>query len=168
MTARPQDAPRRTVLVLGADGYLGWPTSLYLSRPGWRVVAADNLSKRRWEVEVGVAPLAPIADMPVRLRRWEQVSGIAIEWRRVDLRDAGQVSSLLGEHRPAAIVHFAEQPSAPYSMIDVEHAAATQLNNVVGTLNLLFAIRDHVPDCHLVKLGTMGEYGCPDIDIEEG
>jgi UDP-sulfoquinovose synthase len=168
MTAEPANAPRRTVLVLGADGYLGWPMSLYLSLRGWDVVAGDNFSKRRWEAEVGAAPLAPIADMAVRLRRWEQVSGIAIEWRTVDLRDAGEVSTLVSEQRPAAIVHFAEQPSAPYSMIDVEHAAATQLNNVVGTINLLFAIRDHVPDCHLVKLGTMGEYGCPDIDIEEG
>jgi UDP-sulfoquinovose synthase len=168
MSYQPRSLERPTVLVLGADGYLGWPMSLYLSARSYRVVAVDNFSKRRWEAEAGVAPLAPVPDMPSRLRLWEHIFGAAIEWRLVDLCDAGQVDALVADYCPDAIVHFGEQPSAPYSMIDVGHAAATQLNNVVGTLNVLFALRDRAPDCHLVKLGTMGEYGCPNVDIEEG
>jgi UDP-sulfoquinovose synthase len=156
------------VVVLGADGYLGWPMSLVLSRRGYRVVAADNFDKRGWERELGVTPLAPIASMATRLRRWKQLSGNVIEWRTLDMRNGSEVDALVADYQPAAIVHFAEQPSAPYSMIDRQHAAATQHNNVIGTLNLLFAVRERAPDCHLVKLGTMGEYGCPDIDIEEG
>lgn len=157
-----------TVIVLGADGYLGWSMSLHLSRRGYRVVAVDNLSKRQWEAEVNAAPLAPIGSMETRIARWNDISQRTIEWRNVDLRDAGQTQELIADYKPETVIHFAEQPSAPYSMIDLEHAAATQLNNVLGTLNLLFAIREHASDCHLVKLGTMGEYGCPNIDIEEG
>jgi UDP-sulfoquinovose synthase len=157
-----------TVVVLGADGYLGWAMSLHLSRRGFHVIATDNLSKRQWEAEVSAAPLAPIYPMETRIARWRDISERTIEWRNVDLRDADQTEQLIADYRPDAVVHFAEQPSAPYSMIDLEHAASTQLNNVLGTLNLLFAIREHAPGCHLVKLGTMGEYGCPNIDIEEG
>jgi UDP-sulfoquinovose synthase len=156
------------VVVLGADGYLGWPMSLVLSRRGYRVVGADSFAKRSWERGLGVTPLAPIAPMPRRLQRWREVSGDRIEWRTVDMRNGSEVDALIADYHPTAIIHFAEQPSAPYSMIDRQHAAATQHNNVIGTLNLLFAVREHAPDCHLVKLGTMGEYGCPNIDIEEG
>jgi len=106
--------------------------------------------------------------MPQRIDRWRQVSGQEIEWRRVDLRDGTAVDELFAEFHPHAVIHFAEQRSAPFSMVDRAHAEMTQVNNVVGTLNVLFAIRDRVPDCHLIKLGTMGEYGTPNIDIEEG
>jgi UDP-sulfoquinovose synthase len=132
------------------------------------VVAVDNLVRRRWDRECGTSSLVPIAAMPERVRAWKRHSGRDIEWRRLDVCDAQAMSALIAELRPSAIVHFAEQRSAPFSMIDREHAVMTQLRNVEGTLNLLFALRDLAPDCHLVKLGTMGEYGTPNIDIEEG
>ena len=158
----------KTVIVLGADGYLGWPTAVHLSAQGHSVVAVDSLVRRRWDRECGTASLVPIRSMPDRVRRWRQVSGHDIRWRRLDLLDAAALRRLVVDTAPDAVVHFAEQRSAPYSMIDLEHAAATQHNNVIGTLNLLFALRDCAPDCHLIKLGTMGEYGTPNIDIEEG
>ncbi len=156
------------ITVLGADGYLGWPTALHLSAQGHEVVAVDNLVRRRWDRRCGTQSLVPIASMERRVARWEQISGREITWRRLDLCDERAVEALVRQSRPEAIVHFAEQRSAPYSMLSRGHAVETQVNNVVGTLNLLFALRDHAPDCHLVKLGTMGEYGTPNIDIEEG
>ena len=156
------------ILVLGADGYLGWPTALHLSAQGHEVVAVDNLVRRRWDRRCGTHSLVPIASMERRVERWAELSGHRIDWRKVDLCDADAVTELIASTAPEAVVHFAEQRSAPYSMIDRAHAVETQVNNVVGTLNLLFALRDHAPDCHLVKLGTMGEYGTPNIDIEEG
>ena len=158
----------RPVVVLGADGFLGWPTALHLARRGHEVVAVDNLVRRRWDRECGTASLVPIASMPQRVSAWRRHGTGSILWRRLDVCDAAGMSSLIAEFRPAAVVHFAEQRSAPFSMIDREHAVMTQLRNVEGTLNLLFALRDIAPDCHLVKLGTMGEYGTPNIDIEEG
>ncbi len=157
-----------TILVLGADGYIGWPMAMHLSQQGHRVVAVDNLSRRRWDSQGGTYSLIPIRTMGQRVRRWRQVAGRTIEWRRADLTDYGAVDRLFSEFKPQAVIHFAEQRSAPFSMIDRSHAVFTQMNNVAGTLNLLFAIRDHVPDCHLIKLGTMGEYGTPNIPIEEG
>jgi UDP-sulfoquinovose synthase len=157
-----------TILVLGADGYIGWPMAMHLSRLGHRVVAVDNLARRKWDREGGTYSLLPLRTMPQRIDRWRQVSGQEIEWRRVDLRDGTAVDELFAEFNPHAVIHFAEQRSAPFSMVDRAHAEMTQVNNVVGTLNVLFAIRDRVPDCHLIKLGTMGEYGTPNIDIEEG
>jgi UDP-sulfoquinovose synthase len=158
----------KTVLVLGADGYLGWPTALHLSAHGHDVVAVDNLVRRRWDTEGGTSSLLPIRSMPARVRRWRQATGREIVWRRLDLLDAAGLAALVREFEPDAVVHFAEQRSAPYSMKSLRHAAMTQHNNVIGNLNLLFALRDHAPDCHLIKLGTMGEYGTPNIDIEEG
>ena len=158
----------RPVIVLGADGFLGWPTALHLSRSGYQVIAVDSLVRRRWDREGGTSSLVPIATMAQRVHAWRQHGGRDIEWRRHDVCDAAAMSALIAEFRPAAVVHFAEQRSAPFSMIDREHAVMTQLRNVEGTLNLLFALRDIAPDCHLVKLGTMGEYGTPNIDIEEG
>ena len=157
-----------TVLVLGADGYIGWPMAMHLSRLGHQVVAVDNLARRRWDREGGTYSLVPIKSMPQRVQRWQELTGNSIEWRRADLTDYPAIDRLFAEFQPQAVIHFAEQRSAPFSMIDREHAVFTQVNNVTGTLNLLFAIRDRVPDCHLIKLGTMGEYGTPNIDIEEG
>jgi UDP-sulfoquinovose synthase len=156
------------ILVLGADGYLGWPTSLHLSARGHDVVAADSLVRRRWDRACGTHSLAPVSTMPRRVERWEAESGRRIGWHRLDVCDLQALRSLIAAEAPDAVVHFAEQRSAPYSMISASHAIETQVNNVVGTLNLLFALRDVAPDCHLVKLGTMGEYGTPNIDIEEG
>jgi UDP-sulfoquinovose synthase len=156
------------IIVLGADGYLGWPTALHLSAKGHDVVAVDNLVRRRWDRRCGTHSLVPITSMERRVARWEELSGREISWRKLDLCDADAVEALVRDTAPEAVVHFAEQRSAPYSMLSRGHAVETQVNNVVGTLNLLFALRDHAPQCHLVKLGTMGEYGTPNIDIEEG
>jgi UDP-sulfoquinovose synthase len=156
------------VVVLGADGYLGWPTALHLSARGHEVIAADNLIRRRWDVLCGTESLVPIAGMKRRVARWKAVSGRDITWERLDLTSLPDTTALIAQYRPDAVVHFAEQRSAPYSMISGPHAVETQVNNVVGTLNLLFALRESAPECHLVKLGTMGEYGTPNIDIEEG
>jgi UDP-sulfoquinovose synthase len=156
------------VLVLGGDGYLGWPTAMAFSRAGNRVVVVDNFAKRGWEAELGVRPLFPIPTLHERIRAWREVNENDIELRVGDLTDYAFVEGIVDDFKPDTIIHYGEQPSAPYSMIDARHAAYTQSNNVVGTLNVLFAIRDRSPETHLVKLGTMGEYGTPDIDIEEG
>jgi UDP-sulfoquinovose synthase len=162
-TARAQ-----SVIVLGADGYLGWPMCLHLSRLGHQVVAVDNLARRQWDVEGGSHSLVPIASMEQRVTRWRAETGLEIDWRLLDVCDAEALTDLFLEVEPEAVIHFAEHRSAPFSMIDQEHAVRTQVNNVVGTLNVMFAIKQAAPDCHLIKLGTMGEYGTPNIDIEEG
>jgi UDP-sulfoquinovose synthase len=156
------------ILILGGDGYLGWPTAMALSKAGEQVVLVDNFAKRQWELEIGVRPLFPIPTLQERIRAWREVTGLDIGLSVGDLTDYAFVESVVRDVRPDTIIHYGEQPSAPYSMIDVRHAAYTQTNNVIGNLNVLFAIRDVSPETHLVKLGTMGEYGTPDIDIEEG
>jgi len=154
--------------VLGIDGYLGWATALHLSSAGLDVVGIDSLVRRRWDRECGTQSLIPVKSMPQRVRLWRDLTGRSIDWRPMDLCDSRAVTDLVREVQPDALVHFAEQRSAPFSMIDLAHATLTQVNNLVGTLNLLHALRDHAPQAHLVKLGTMGEYGTPNIDIEEG
>jgi UDP-sulfoquinovose synthase len=156
------------ILILGGDGYLGWPTAMALSKAGHRVAVVDNFAKRQWELELGVRPLFPIPTLHERVRAWREVSEREIELHVGDLTDYAFVETLVRDYRPDTIVHYGEQPSAPYSMIDARHATYTQANNVIGTLNVVFAIRDASPETHLVKLGTMGEYGTPNIDIEEG
>jgi len=156
------------ILVLGGDGYLGWPTALHLSRRGHDVAVVDNFARRQYDFEMGVDSLVPIRHLQHRVRVWEEVAGLHVEPYVGDLTDAAFVHRVLREFAPESVVHFAEQRSAPYSMIDQHHAVYTQVNNVVGTLNLLYAIADVDPSIHLVKLGTMGEYGTPNIDIEEG
>jgi UDP-sulfoquinovose synthase len=156
------------VLVLGGDGYLGWPTAVYLSDCGHTVAVADNFARRSYDHELGVDSLVPIEPLHVRLHAWSELSGRRIESFVGDITDAAFPRELLAGFRPEAVVHFAEQRSAPYSMIDQAHAVYTQRNNVIGTLNLLYAIAETDRDIHLVKLGTMGEYGTPNIDIEEG
>ncbi len=156
------------VLVLGGDGYCGWPTSLHLSDAGHDVTIVDNFVRRTIDHELGGQSLMPIVDPKERVKAWKEVSGQAIGLEYGDLLDWEFVSELFERHKPDAVVHFAEQRAAPYSMIDRRHAVYTQHNNVIGNLNVLFAIEEYVPECHLVKLGTMGEYGYPNIDIEEG
>jgi UDP-sulfoquinovose synthase len=156
------------ILVLGGDGYLGWPTALHLSASGHDVGVVDNFVRRQYDHELGVESLVPIEPLAVRLRVWREVSGRDVESFVGDLTDAEFTHRTLARFRPDVVVHFAEQRSAPYSMIDRQHAVYTQHNNIVGTLNLLYAIAEVDPDIHLVKLGTMGEYGTPNIDIEEG
>ena len=156
------------VLVAGGDGFCGWPTALYLSSQGHDVFIADNYSRRGWDEELGTNSLTEISDLPTRIARWKETSGREIEVAAGDLTDERYVYEIVDRFRPDAFVHFAEQRSAPYSMIDRSHAVFTQVNNVVGNMNIMYAIGEIVPDCHLIKLGTMGEYGTPNIDIEEG
>jgi UDP-sulfoquinovose synthase len=156
------------IIVLGGDGYCGWATALYLSAKGHAVTIVDNYLRRQWDHELGAQTLTPIQPLSDRLRTWHRLTGKTIDLAVGDVCDYEFVHSTVKAVEPEAIVHFAEQRSAPYSMIDRKHAVFTQVNNVVGTLNVLFAMREAAPDCHIVKLGTMGEYGTPNIDIEEG
>ena len=156
------------IAVLGGDGYCGWATALYLSGKGHSIAIADNFSRRQWDHELGVQTLTPIRPLSDRLKVWQELTGNTIELFVGDVTEYDFLSAVVKDFEPEAVVHFAEQRAAPYSMIDRKHAVFTQVNNVVGTLNLLFALREFRPDCHLIKLGTMGEYGTPNIDIEEG
>ena len=157
------------ILVLGGDGYLGWPTAMYFSKRGHEVHVVDNYLRRRAHRDAGTDSLTPIGkSLRARAKAWHEVTGLEIGVTEGDLTDWPTVEKLFSDLRPEAVIHYGEMPSAPYSMIDREHAVFTQYNNVVNTLNVLWAIRDITPEAHLVKLGTMGEYGTPGIDIEEG
>ena len=156
------------ILVLGGDGYCGWPTALHLSNRGHEVAIVDSFVRRSWDHELGAQTLTPILPLADRLRIWHRLTGKEIASFVGSILDYEFLAQVMQEFAPEAVVHFAEQRSAPYSMIDRQHAVFSQMNNVVGTLNVLFAIKEFQPDCHLVKLGTMGEYGTPNIDIEEG
>ncbi|KKI98071.1 NAD-dependent epimerase/dehydratase family protein [Prochlorothrix hollandica] len=156
------------VLVIGGDGYCGWATALYLSNKGFEVGILDSLVRRHWDAELQVETLTPIAPIQTRLQRWKDLTGKTIDLFIGDINNYLFLVNSLQQFQPDAIVHFGEQRSAPFSMIDRDHAVLTQSNNVIGNLNLLYGIHEHCPDCHLVKLGTMGEYGTPNIDIEEG
>ncbi len=156
------------VLVIGGDGYCGWATALHLSNRGYEVAILDSYVRRLWDLQLGVSTLTPIAQLEQRVDRWKGLTGKDIPIFVCDVTNYEALISCMRRFEPEAIVHFGEQRSAPYSMISREHAVMTQVNNVVGTLNILYAIKEEFPDCHLVKLGTMGEYGTPNIDIEEG
>jgi UDP-sulfoquinovose synthase len=156
------------VLVLGGDGYLGWPTALHFSARGHEVAVLDNLVRRSYDDELGTSSLVPVVDLVSRVALWNAVSGSKIVPFVEDLTRMDSLGEVFDAFDPDVVVHFGEQRSAPYSMIDRDHAVYTQVNNVVGTLNLIYTIAEHNPDVHLIKLGTMGEYGTPNIDIEEG
>jgi UDP-sulfoquinovose synthase len=160
--------PGVRILILGGDGYLGWPTAMHLAAVGHDVAVADNFLRRSMSIELGAGSLTPICSLQERAAAFKEVTGHDIRPYVGDLTDPSFVDEVFRATEPEAIVHYGEQPSAPYSMIDRRHAVATQRNNVEGTLNVLFAMRDVTPQAHLVKLGTMGEYGTPNIDIEEG
>lgn len=157
------------VCVLGGDGYLGWPTSLYLSNQGHDILILDSCVKRIWEAQFGILPLVALPPISLRIHRWLEQSGRLIRFIECDISaDFETLHIALRDFAPDVIIHYAEQPSAPFSMANRECAIETQRNNVVGTLNIIYAIRETCPDAHLIKLGTMGEYGTPNIDIEEG
>lgn len=174
------------VLILGGDGYLGWPTAMYLSKKGYDVAVVDNYFRRLACHELDIEPLIPVSNLQQRAKLWEDISGIHISVAIGDITDysflskcfTGQafVRSKIKDQRskseeswmPDAVIHYAEQPSAPYSMMCREKAVFTLNNNLVGTANLIHAVKEFNPDCHIVKLGTMGVYGTPNIDIEEG
>ena len=156
------------VLILGGDGYLGWPTAMRFSGQGHDVAVVDSFARRRWVEEAGSHSLTPITSLEERIQAWSEVSGKDMEAYVGDISEGTFITDVVREFEPEAIVHYGEQPSAPWSMKSVDHAVVTQANNVIGSLKLLWAMRDHAPDAHLIKLGTMGEYGTPNIDIEEG
>ncbi|MBV9832496.1 MAG: NAD-dependent epimerase/dehydratase family protein [Marmoricola sp.] len=156
------------IMVLGGDGYLGWPTAMHLSAGGHEVCVLDNGVRRQYDAELRSESLVPIESMQTRIRTWHEVTGHTITSIHADLCDADALYHAIRTFRPDAVVHFAEQRAAPYSMIDRKHAVYTQTNNIVGTLNLMYAVGEIDRDIHIVKLGTMGEYGQPNIDIEEG
>ena len=156
------------VLILGGDGYLGWPTAMRFSGRGHDVGVVDNFARRRWVEEDGSHSLTPIASLEERLEAWREVAGKRIESFVGNIAEGTFLADVVREFEPDAIVHYGEQPSAPWSMKSVDNAVTTQANNVIGSLKLLWAMRDHASEAHLIKLGTMGEYGTPNIDIEEG
>lgn len=156
------------ILILGGDGYLGWPTAMRFSNRGHDVMVVDNFARRSWHLAQSTDSLTPIASLDDRLDAWERVSGRRIESRVGTVEDGEFLDHVVAEFLPDTVIHYGQQPSAVYSMKSRQTAVETQRTNVLGTLNLLFSMREHVPDAHLVKLGTMGEYGTPNIDIEEG
>ncbi len=155
------------VIIFGADGYLGWPLALRLAAEGNKVIGIDNMATRRLVAEVGSDSALPILNMKDRVKAAKEISGYDMEFIEGDVTNYEFVYSAIKESAPDTIVHFAEQRTAPYSMIDVHHANYTMVNNITGTINLIYAMRDINPDIHLVKLGTMGEFGTPKFDIPE-
>ena len=149
------------VLILGIDGYLGWTLALKLAVLGCKVAGVDNFLRRKMVAEKGSMSIVPIASMEERLKAAKEVLGVEIEFRKIDVLDKQRLGAFMKEFQPEAIVHYAEIPSAPYSMVDADHAIKVQHNNVLGTLGLLFLMRDICPEACLLKLGTMGEYGTP-------
>ena len=156
------------IFIAGMDGYLGWSLAQHLTRRGHVVAGADALYRRSWVEEMGSASAIPIFPIEERLQALRERSHQEIPFWNGDLRDYGLVDRIFRAFDPEAVVHLGECPSAPYSMIDREHTTFVQMNNLMTTFNLLFAIRDQAPQAHLLKLGTMGEYGTPDVDIPEG
>jgi UDP-sulfoquinovose synthase len=156
------------VLIIGGDGYCGWATSLYLSNQGHEITILDSLARRAWDREHGLGSLVPIASTRRRIDEWTRATGRGIRFEQVDVTDYERLCEAVISVAPDAIVHFGQQRSAPFSMIDREHAVRTHINNTVGNLNVLWALRECAPEAHLIKLGTMGEYGTPNIDVEEG
>jgi UDP-sulfoquinovose synthase len=156
------------VLITGIDGYSGWPLALHLMSRGHEIVGIDNFVTRKRVKEVGSWSATPIASFPSRVKAAKEAYGKEISFHKGDLGKYEFVAEVLRTERPDSIVHLAEQRSAPYSMIDVHHAVSTQVENLTGTLHLLYAMKEHVPEAHLVKMGTMGEYGTPNVDIPEG
>jgi len=157
------------VFIPGVDGYLGWSLAQHLAARGHEVAGSDCFYRRRWvEEEMGSWSAIPIASMQERRDAFKERYGAELRFWEGDLTNYELVAEMLEDFRPEAVVHLGECPSAPYSMVDAKHAIFVQVNNIVTTFNLLFAMRDLCPDAHLVKLGTMGEYGTPNLDIPEG
>jgi UDP-sulfoquinovose synthase len=156
------------VLVLGADGYLGWPTCMYFSQRGHEIIGVDNYFRRNAAISLDCEPLLPTPNLVQRAKLWKVLTGQTISIQIGDISDYNFLKSVFTRSKPDIVIHYAEQPSAPYSMMNYETASFTVKNNLLGTLNTIYAINEVCPDCHLIKLGTMGEYGTPNIDIEEG
>ena len=149
------------VMIIGIDGYLGWTLALKLGKLGFQVSGIDNYTRRDCVMEKGAHTIIPIKRMTERLQAASEVLGININFRKIDINDADKLREFIDEVKPESIVHYGEIPSAPYSMADMEHAVRVQENNVLGTLKLLWIMKEIVPETALIKLGTMGEYGTP-------
>jgi UDP-sulfoquinovose synthase len=156
------------VLILGGDGYLGWPTAMHLTSYGHNVAVVDNYLRRSLGREENVEPLVEVPNLHQRSALWKSLAGYTIPVFIGDLRKWEFVEEVFQRVVPEAIIHYAEQPAAPYSMLNRRAATLTLQNNLDVTANLIFAVQRFCPAAHIVKLGTMGEYGTPDIDIEEG
>ncbi len=156
------------ILILGGDGYLGWATAMHFSQRGHEVALVDNFLRRRLHLERGTDSLTPISSLHERVQAWRELTGKHMAIYIGDLTDWEFTAHTFREFRPEVVVHYGQIPSAPYSMISVHTATFTHTNNVIGNLHVLYAMREYTPDAHLIKLGTMGEYGQPNIDIEEG
>jgi len=156
------------VMIMGMDGYIGWSLAMHLSGRGHSVSGIDNFSRRKNVAEIGSWSATPIKTMPERLKAYKETTGIDLTFYEGDLTHPDFTDLAISKEKPDCVIHLGEMPSAPYSMIDVHHCNYTQVNNIIGNNNILFAIKDHVPHCHLLKLGTMGEYGTPNVDIPEG
>jgi UDP-sulfoquinovose synthase len=156
------------ILILGADGYLGWPTAMHLAARGHEVIAVDSYLRRQLCREVKVEPLFEVPELAERCAIWQELTGGQIEHRIGDLNEWEFIAGIFRDFEPQAVVHYAEQPAAPYSMLNRQAATLTLRNNLLVTANVIFAVKEFSPDAHVIKLGTMGEYGTPNIDIEEG
>lgn len=169
------------ILILGGDGYLGWPTAMYFSQRGCEVTVVDNYFRRNACTELDVGMLYPVPTLQERAKIWHEKTGYEIKVLIADLTDPESMRSFFDGRAqyswainknftgiPDTIIHYAEQPSAPYSLINYKYANITISNNLLVTNNLMFALRDFSRDTHVVHIGTMGEYGTPNIDIEEG
>ena len=156
------------VLILGGDGYLGWPTAMHLTNRGHEVMVVDNYLRRTIAQQTRSEALMVNPNLHARAELFEALSGRRIEVRIGDCADFRFMEETVRQFAPEAMIHYAEQPSAPYSMIGFSEAALTLNNNLNATFNAVWAMLKHAPQCHIVKLGTMGEYGTPNVDIEEG
>ncbi len=155
-------------MILGGDGYLGWPTAMAFSEKGHEVWVVDNYLRRNIAMETSSEALVPAPNLDDRTAIWKSVSGESIHAVIGDCNDYRTLSGIFRDFQPEAVVHYAEQPSGPYSMIDFDAAKRTLDNNLGVTFNVIWAVMEYAPDCQVIKLGTMGEYGTPNIDIEEG
>lgn len=169
------------ILILGGDGYLGWPTAMHFSIRGHTVTVVDNYMRRNACTELDVGMLYPVPTLIERANIWYEKTGKQINVVIADLTNPAAMRSLFNGQQiyqypadatfagmPDCVIHYAEQPSAPYSLMNFEKADITLTNNLRVTNNLMWAVKDFAPKCHIIKLGTMGEYGTPNIDIEEG
>lgn len=156
------------ILILGGDGYLGWSAALKFSKDGHKVTVVDNYARRTLAEQTNSAPLLQSYSLTEKSRLAKDFLGLTIEVAILDLSVSENMFQIVRQVKPEAIIHFAEQPSAPYSMRGFSEAQYTLRNNLDVTFNCIWAIMEEVPECHLIKLGTMGEYGTPNIDIKEG
>jgi len=156
------------ILILGGDGYLGWPTAMHLTANGFNVAVVDNYLRRNLCKKENVEPLFDVPNLHERVRLWEKISGYKVPLYIGDLTEWNFIAEVFKSFQPEVVIHYAEQPSAPYSMLNRQAATLTIRNNLLVTSNVIFAVHQFVPEAHIIKLGTMGEYGTPNIDIEEG